>query len=229
MSMTIPKSLQSQRMNRFLALKELSVRQWSFLELTEDPLFDKIRPERYAEYIDTALADAREKAGAYGIASLRDWMAGNDIGYEVVTSGSPMLIHSETVLRNGRITIKIYEDVIRELSDCIEAIGLRMETETLMTLHLAHEFYHCLEYRNETDLSRKCPAVDYRFMGLITRKGYVSRTREIAAHAYAGEVCGLSFHPKFLDYLLWERKEPETADAYYRSCMECVEKWKGDL
>ena len=35
-------------MNRFLALKELSVRQWSFLELTEDPLFDKIRPERYA-------------------------------------------------------------------------------------------------------------------------------------------------------------------------------------
>ena len=216
-------------MNRFLALKELSVRQWSFLELTDDPLFDKIRPERYAEYIDTALADAREKAGAYGIASLRDWMAGNDIGYEVVTSGSPMLIHSETVLRNGRITIKIYEDVIRELSDCIEAIGLRMETETLMTLHLAHEFYHCLEYRNETDLSRKCPAVDYRFMGLITRKGYVSRTREIAAHAYAGEVCGLSFHPKLLDYLLWERKEPETADAYYRSCMECVEKWKGDL
>lgn len=229
MSMTIPKSLQSQQANRFQALSELSMRQWAFLELKEDPLFPYIKPERYGDYLDPALADGEEKARQYGTEEAKYWMKENGVALEVVSSGSPLLVHSETVVRNGKITVKIYEEVIRQLADCLKEKGIRLDLEELMTLHMAHEFYHCLEYRNQTDLSRKCPAVNYRFLGLIWRKGYVGRTREIGAHTYAGRVCGLPFHPKLLDYLLWEKQEPDSAAAYYRECMAGAEKWKGVL
>ena len=137
-----------------------------------------------------------------------------------------MGIHSEAVFHHGKGSIRIYEQVLRELVLALSEAGLEGSFEDMMDLHIAHEFYHCLEYWNGEDISRTCPTVRYRFLGVIPRMGAVRRTREIGAHMFAKEVCRLVIHPKLLDYLLLERKDEEEAGAYFKECMEWSERWK---
>ena len=202
---------------------------WSLMELKEDPLFRHINQEDYHSYVMPAISDGRKKAETVNRETIYRVLREHKAMPEMVNTGNPLLVHSETLFEGGRTRIVIYEEVLRKIFLALESKGITMDFEELVFPHTAHEFYHCLEYWNGEDISRKCPAVDYRFLGVLPRKGLVQRTREIGAHAFAKEVCRLDFHPKLLDYLLWEREDEEFSDTYFKECMEMREMMMGDL
>lgn len=196
------------------------------MELREDPVFGCIDPGRYGDYVRISMTDGKEKAGRYDLAAIKKCLTEHGMTPELIAGEPPMGIHSEAVFLRGTGSIRIYEQVLRELTLALGEAGMEGSFEELAALHMAHEFYHCLEYWDGEDVSRKCPEVIYRFMGVIPRKGYVRRTREIGAHTFAKEVCRLDIHPKLLDYLLLDGKDKEEADAYFKECMEWSERWK---
>ena len=74
-------------------------------------------------------------------------------------------------------------------------------------IHLAHEFYHFLEFKNNKNTNDMLDSIDIYFFRGIKRKSTILKTREIAAHSFCKEILKLKFHPKILDYIYLIEKE----------------------
>ena len=70
-----------------------------------------------------------------------------------------------------------------------------------MEIHLAHEFFHILEYLENSSVVKEMePVQTFSFFGL-RRFSQVQRCGEIAAHVFAKELLKLPVLPNLYDYL----------------------------
>lgn len=191
---------------------------WSFLELKEDSLFAFLKQEEYAVHVCGAMNDGKKKAAGLTMNQITHRMGQCRIQVKIVKGKNPIQVHSQTLWNKGTLKVELFETVIEEIVSLLDKKGISMTWQEIRDLHLAHEYYHCMEYLQERQISCSLPPVCYRTIGIIKRQGYLNRTREIAAHMFAKEVCACPFHPKYLDVLLWEEQDKEFTRQYDEEC-----------
>lgn len=113
--------------------------------------------------------------------------------------------------KDGSAKVLIYRQSIAELAR--HSRDVELSEEEALQIHLAHEYFHYLEYHSSEIPDEKTMKVydhgfvsDYlepveltRFLGR-RRTGGILRCSEIAAHAFAKELTGVSILPNYFDY-----------------------------
>lgn len=205
-------------------------------ELRNDLLYRRIPDYRRRYYVDCSLSFGFEAAKKLkGRCKTPDMEAlYREFGIEIIFQeksaknyGVSFRAQSEYG-KDGSAKVFIYRDSIALLAQqsakklCfLEQSPPGMDEKTALAVHLSHEFFHYLEYNSSEVQNKKTkeiygggfvsdalePVELTRILGL-KRKGSILRCSEIAAHAFAKEMMGLTVLPNFYDYvyLIAERK-----------------------
>lgn len=207
----------------------ISDRVLAMCELMNDLLYQKIPEGKHQYYVDQSLSLGYEAARVIKCKKERISMerlygeAGIEIVYEEKGGrnyGVSFRAQSEYG-RDGSARVLIYRDSISLLASGSkaafqkeeEAFG-QIDRETALQMHLAHEYFHYLEYCSS---ERKVKALmeiydkgyvsDYLEPVVLSslwkwqRKGRILRCSEIAAHAFAKELLELPVLPNYYDYV----------------------------
>jgi hypothetical protein len=179
-------------------------------ELRRNPLYPRFPENRKEWYIEQSLMLGTQAAD-------RQLERGDDIqklvresGIELVrrsehTTGRPSALRSEIEYREEGSTITVYMDSIRSMSRNSREFappGLALTAERSFEMHVAHEFYHYLEFASGSTTSQRLPKIEISWLGKFKRRVELSETCEIAAQAFAKRFCGLEVLPTYYDLLL---------------------------
>lgn len=183
----------------------ISDRILALCELSNDLFYHKIPPEKRSLYVDASLA-AGEKAAL-------DW-AGREIqdiyraqGISIAYTDSPkntfgVLLRGQAELSREGCSVTVCRDSIRELARHSAFEGLpALDEEAALRVHLAHEFFHYLEFRDGSPVGERLESVETARLWKLSRRAHIGRCGEIAAHAFAKALAGISVLPNFYDYL----------------------------
>lgn len=199
-------------------------------ELMNDLLYQKIPESRYGYYVNQSLSIGyqtaeimKAKFGENKVSDMEDIYRKFQIKVEFLEKSSrncgvSFRAQSEYG-KDGSAKVLIYMESIELLAsksqyDLPEKSYEGISREQALNVHLAHEFFHFLEYKssvkrcgNIVEIYDKGYVSDYlepvplvSFMGW-KRKGSILRCSEIAAHAFAKEILGLPILPNFYDYV----------------------------
>ena len=179
------------------------------MELRQDPLFHKIPPEKIPYYVRESLQAGRLAAETYKGFGIRDMYRDAGLRYEITeTSGTFHNISFRAQIDFSKTTpeIILYASSLKGMRTvCQKILGERLcgsaaDLDLLVDIHLAHEFYHWLEYREKIFTNEKLERIEVFKLGPYTRKSSVVQCCELAAHAFCKELLGLPFLPNLLDY-----------------------------
>lgn len=173
-------------------------------ELSGDLLFHKIPRERLACYVDASLEAGRKAAASFRGRSIRALYAEHGISIEEKGNGSQgygVILRGQAVMAESGCSVEVYRDSIRELAAYSAWQGTTLSPEEAMDVHLAHEFFHILEYRaGSTIADTLAPVERFSFLGWKPT-AHITRCCEVAAHAFARELLDLPALPNLYDYL----------------------------
>ncbi|MDO5399535.1 MAG: hypothetical protein Q4F17_00965 [Eubacteriales bacterium] len=173
-------------------------------ELSEDLLFARIPQDRMAYYIDASLEAGRNAAVPFRGQSIRALYASEHIAITEKGNGKQgcgVILRGQAVMGKAGCAVEVYRDSIRELAAHSTWQGVALTTEQALEVHLAHEFFHILEYRSgSTVADRLAPVERFSLLGWKPT-AHITRCCEIAAHAFAKELLGLAALPNLFDYL----------------------------
>lgn len=100
----------------------------------------------------------------------------------------------------GMRRVDLYVGEIARKHEALLGLGVEMSLDDLVELHLAHEFYHVLEFSSGRRTERLVPPM--RVRGLLgVRSRPARRSSEVAAHAFARAWLGHGPHPVLIDAL----------------------------
>lgn len=183
------------------SLPVLSDEACAFCDLREDLVYPRIpRPQRSC-YLARGLALGRAAAARYPLQQLRGLLLRDGVVLNRVAQPSPSGMHAQICYDKKTRQIDIFTATARAMAEALRDAGPALDAARLEELFLAHEFYHWLEYSSGQLASEQCEAVEWPVLGIFRRRARVRRVDEIAAFAFAKEVCGLPVHPKALDYV----------------------------
>ena len=175
----------------------------SLLELMDDSLFHKIPKAKIKYYINEAIKIGKNVAKEYNCKDIESLL--KEHGVEVLVKEScgtkNLDIRGEIIFDKEEKYIIIYKNSINQIMETLKRHGLSITKKQVYNIHLAHEFYHFLEYSNNETTNYKLDKIEIILGGFIKRKATILKTREIAAHAFCKEILDLKFHPKLLDYI----------------------------
>lgn len=175
----------------------------SLLELKEDTVFHKIPKNKVKYFIYEASNIGREEAKKYKESTLEDLLKEN--GVEVIIEETcptnRLDIRGEIIFDKKEKKITIYKNSMEQLYKSLNELGFKVSREKVYKIHLAHEFYHFLEFKNKKNTNELLDKVETIFIGPIKINSSILKTREVAAHSFCKELLNLKFHPKLMDYL----------------------------
>lgn len=200
------------------------------MELMQDPLFHKIPQTKIPYYVQESLRAGRHAAAPYKSSSIRRMCREAGLHYEVSDASStyhnvsfraqidfakkpPEMILYASSLKGMQ---KVCKDILGEITGSAEA-----DMERLIDIHLAHEFYHWLEYRDGAFTNEQLERIDVFKIGPYTKRSTVVQCSEIAAHAFCKELLGLPCLPNLLDYAYLiggQKLQPEAFEQQLASC-----------
>jgi hypothetical protein len=168
-------------------------------ELSLDLLFGKIPQAKIPYFTDGSLQAGHDAAKAFLGANVRDLCKERGIAIRTRKGGNSafgVTLRGLSEMGPDGFKIEIYED---SLASMAETCGF--EYAQAESAHLAHEFFHFLECESGTPVPQRLGKVEtFRLLGL-TRKAYINRASEAAAHAFAKTLLGLPVLPNYYDYL----------------------------
>jgi hypothetical protein len=175
----------------------------SLLELKEDRLFDKIPKEKISYYINESNKIGRDTSIKYKNEDIEKLLKDNGVKVLIKDhcQSKNLDIRGEIIFDEKERQIIIYKNSIEQIVETLKGYGLNISKKEVYNIHLAHELYHFLEFKNEENTNYLLEKIDINFGRLIKRKSTILKTREIAAHAFCKELLNLKFHPKLLDYI----------------------------
>ncbi|MDO5551523.1 MAG: hypothetical protein Q4F76_10150 [Lachnospiraceae bacterium] len=178
---------------------------WGGYAFSREPLEGKFTPAQKAEYTAKANACgqqwAERMAEVYGTRSPR--LLAERMGMKIEMTQRPvgggLVLFAQFVQPNE---ITIFTDCIQRAAKLNEGIGCPLLQKELLTdTLLAHELFHGVEERYETEIYTRTEKVE------LWRKPFSNRSSiaclsEIGAMAFAAQLLGLSASPYMLDVLL---------------------------
>ncbi|OWA34282.1 hypothetical protein B9G55_18355 [Saccharibacillus sp. O16] len=198
------------------------------MELRRDPMFRRIPEQSRLYYAQRSLEAGREAAS-----ETSRWTIGElleQAGIQVRIEGSSGGMWG-TALRaqidwTGKVPyITVYRESMRQLAEAAsvypELFG-ELTIEQAADIHLAHEYYHWLEYTSGTFTADRLLPVEIRF-GPLRRKASVRQCGEIAAHAFAKELLGLAHLPSLLDVCYLLHQGQWNLEAFCEEMEKCRE------
>ncbi|UYP01153.1 hypothetical protein OF820_05570 [Oceanotoga sp. DSM 15011] len=175
----------------------------SFAELKEDQVFSKIEKKELLNYIKKPINIGKEEALIYKNKSIEDlcYEFGIKINF-INKSQDKDLIAIRADYCDYDKNINIYTDSIYKMASSFKSLNFNnINSDDIINIHLAHEFFHFLEYNKIGLVNEKLPKViNINFLG-IKKFSTVLKTREIGAHIFCKNMMNLKFHPKCIDYI----------------------------
>ncbi len=173
-------------------------------ELSNDLLYGKIPTDRLSYYIDSSLAAGRAAAKEYVGADIRQLYQENKIQIEYCKDNKStfgVVLRGQMVMGKEEAKVELYSASIESLAKNSRIYDTPpMDYNMALNTHLAHEFFHFLEYKKKSFVSEELDSVVImKFFGL-RRRGRINRCSEIAAHAFAKELLHLPYLPNLYDY-----------------------------
>lgn len=190
-------------------------------ELSNDLLFHKIPAEKRALYVDIPLAAGRTAAQKFKGRDIEELY--KEHGIQIISHNEKgkalgVLLRGQATMSKSGCSVEIYEQSIKELAD-----EENIDVNTARKVHLAHEFFHFLEYQRGKMVSEEVPPVQTFQLFGFSRKANINRCSEIAAHSFAKNLLGLSVLPNYYDYCYLIKTEKMT-DAKWQQIVAEMEK-----
>ncbi|MFC7677932.1 hypothetical protein [Paenibacillus sp. GCM10028914] len=178
-------------------------------ELEQDPLFHRIPPEQIPYYVSTSLARGREAAAPYIGRNIRELCEEAGLHYEITSQSGTfhkVQFRAQIDFAKKPPEIIVYSESLAGMKHSYqEVVGddpEGMELGRLIDIHLAHEFYHYLEYKSGRFTNEELEPIEVFKLGKwLAKRSSVVKTSEIAAHAFCKELMGLPCLPNVLDYV----------------------------
>ena len=213
---------------RLLALSDEQLGQYAFLH---EPLEGRFHPEQKARYIQQANACGQQTAMQLResicarIGEAKPAVVLTELAEELhltvrdeqVPSGGGHVIFAQYV-EPDRITI--FRDCLDCLEDLIRTEGLEdlFADVDFRSILLAHELFHAVEYARKDRIYTQTEKVEL-WHRPFSNKSKILALSEMAAMAFAKELCSLPFSPYALDVLLIIPYNREAACALYEEIM----------
>lgn len=170
-------------------------------ELSNDLLFNKISHDKYQYYIANALEIGQRTAVTYQEQDIAELYHQNGIKLQIKAKTKSALgvsLRGQAILNENECRIEVYQESLDALAACSNH---QITSEIALQIHLAHEFFHFLEF-HQKDLSvSQLEPIEILRIGKYHRTARVTRCSEIAAHKFAKELLQLPVLPNYYDYL----------------------------
>ncbi|MGL5378442.1 hypothetical protein [Clostridium sp.] len=181
----------------------------SLLDLMEDNIFHKIPKYKITYYINESIKIGKEEAKKYRDKDLSQILKENSV--EVIVkpkrpNSKYVDLRAEINFTDKKREIILYENSIDELYNSLKNGNSNITKKKVIDIHLAHEFYHYLEFKSKNFTNEKLDKIESFKLGPFKLKSTIVKTKEIAAHAFCKELLGMRIHPKELDYIYLIKK-----------------------
>ena len=181
------------------------VRVLAMCELSQDLLFGKIPPGRHAHYADGALAAGREAASRFSGADIGQLYRDHGVGIRILDASPGTLglhLRGQAVMSAKGCSVELYEESLCALAEHSGGGGVpRLDRDQAMRIHLAHEFFHILEYSEGSSTAKRLGEIETFGLWFLRRRARILRTDEVAAHSFAMALLDLPCLPNYYDYL----------------------------
>ena len=197
--------MERDEMNRMLA----------WLDLRSDVVFNKIPADRYRYYLESALAAGEHEAIPLLGQNIRQLCNDNQI--EICLEQGDGLFFSvqfrakfEYSQKKSIRRVTLYEPSLKSLQISCARAGLDFSLNKIIDIHLAHEFFHFLEYSRQQPVGSQLEKICNFSLGPIRSYSTVSATSEIAAHRFCQLLNDLEHYPTYYDFLWLEHSGKHT-------------------
>ncbi len=163
-------------------MENKTFKDYALLDFKRDKYFYLVNNDKVDTYLNLAIEDGKSKAILFRDKNLEEELLKNNIKLIYSDNDSKytgLVIYARTILTNKNICIEIFNKAIKE-----KAERLNLDYDTLIKLHLAHEFFHALEYKDNCLTSSKVEPI-YQKLLFFKVKRELSSLNEIAANSFA--------------------------------------------
>lgn len=176
-------------------------------QLTRDLLYQKIPPEQVEHYVCTALKIGADVAKACPSRDVYKLCAHNNIRIEENTAKGKYFgvrMRAEIHMSDEETKILLYRQSIEDIARSLQTFfseDQRMSQDNILKMHLAHEFFHYIEQRDNMRVNEMLPqVVTFSIMG-FQRRATILTLSEVAAHSFSKELLQLPHYPYLYDKL----------------------------
>lgn len=179
----------------------------AYAELKNDLLFHKIPKDKINYYINESLNLGRNKAKEYKNSNIMEICKANGLKIDIVKESGKFYsvrFRAEISFSKKENIIKIYESSLIDLmNSCNKTTFLedKLTYEDVINIHLAHEFYHFIEYKEKQYTNELLDPINILEIWKLRKKSSVLKCSEIAAHKFCKDLLGLKYMPNIYDYL----------------------------
>lgn len=204
-----------------------------YAELTNDLLFHRIPHSKRRYYVERPLAIGREQAlefkARYGTdvgAICRSRGISVNLNERQGTIGQ-IRFRAQIELSAKERAITLYKSSMEELRQCAGVLlhGRSFTLKEITDIHLAHELFHDLEFTELGYTNKRLDDISSLSLGPLRIRASVTKTSEIAAHAFSRYLLNLPCLPNLLDYAYMIHSGTLTAAEFWRQ----TEVWSGEL
>lgn len=141
--------------------------------------------------------------------------------------GSPVRLAALTVFGKSpgkERYVDLFLDEIARKQEALATCGIEMSLDELVEIHLAHEFYHFVEFSHNRRTEEMVPEVRMRGRW-AARHHRLKHAGEVGAHAFAKEWTGSALHPILLDVIVqmtWSRPMRDDFEGRVRRAWEIL-------
>lgn len=169
-------------------------------ELSNDLFFYKMPPSQYLYYIKNSLEIGRQAALTFHNEKIEDLYRRYNINVQIKEQGKAvfgLLLRGQAVWNEKGCNVEIYKTSLDALADSNKN---QLNRQTAVQIHLAHEFFHFLEFRDKNEVPAQLDPIETFRFGKFRRNTRVARCSEIAAHKFTKELLNLPVLPNYYDY-----------------------------
>lgn len=207
----------------------METRVLALCELSNDLLYHRIPKPKLSYYIEESLRMGTEAAGLYKGCDLNALYQKHEITVSVQEDGTAafgMAYRGEITLEKGNCSAVLFRSSIHALAEHSEGPGLPgIDYELAGRIHLAHEFFHFLEFESGSYVSQVLDSITTLKVLGLERKARINRCSEVAAHAFAKALLGLEVLPNYYDYRYLINTGNMTEEAF----AQMLEKYRNEL
>jgi hypothetical protein len=195
-------------------------------EIEQDPLFHRIPKEQIPYYVRSSLDMGRQMAAGYMGTSVRSLCQREGLKHEITSKSGKfhnVSFRAQIDFAKDPPEIMIYSSSLSEMQQALETVMGHQESpdlDRLIDIHLAHEFYHYLEYKSGRFTNELLEPIDVLKLGFYTKRSSVVKCSEIAAHAFCKEIMGLPYLPNLLDYVYLIENKTMSIEQFRHSMQE---------